>query len=68
MLSTVLNSDRAIAVNIAIIRTFVRLKQLTDPPPEPPKKPIGFIPPPRGKRQGFPVWSRPGFCIGRSLG
>jgi hypothetical protein len=28
MLSTVLNSDRAIAVNIAIMRTFVRLRQL----------------------------------------
>ena len=26
MLSTVLNSDRAIAVNIAIMRTFVRLR------------------------------------------
>jgi len=28
MLSTVLNSDRAIAVNIAIMRTFVRLRQI----------------------------------------
>jgi hypothetical protein len=76
MLSTVLNSKRAIAVNIAIMRTFVRLrqllathkelaerlaamekkydqrfkvvfdilKQLTEPPPEPPKRPIGFMP------------------------
>jgi hypothetical protein len=76
MLSSVLNSKRAIAVNIAIIRTFVRLrqllathkelaerlaamekkydqrfkvvfdilKQLTEPPPEPPKRPIGFMP------------------------
>src|SRR5260370_36330264 len=73
MLSTVLNSERAIAVNIAIMRTFVRLrqilathkelaerltamekkydqrfkvifdilKQLMEPPPEPPKRPIG---------------------------
>jgi hypothetical protein len=77
MLSTVLNSKRAIAVNIAIMRTFVRLrqilathkdlaerlaamekkydqrfkvvfdilKQLTEPPPEPPKRPIGFVRP-----------------------
>jgi hypothetical protein len=77
MLSTVLNSERAIAVNIAIMRTFVRLrqilathkqlaerlatmercydqrfkavfdilKQLMDLPPDPPKRPIGFIPP-----------------------
>jgi ORF6N domain len=82
MLSTVLNSERAIAVNIAIMRTFVRLrqilathkelaerleamekkydrrfravfdilKQLMEPPPEPPKKPMGFIPPPKGKK------------------
>jgi hypothetical protein len=28
MLSTVLNSERAIAVNIAIMRTFVRLRQM----------------------------------------
>ncbi|HXI40971.1 MAG TPA: ORF6N domain-containing protein [Bryobacteraceae bacterium] len=28
MLSTVLNSDRAIAVNIAVMRTFVRLRQI----------------------------------------
>ncbi len=28
MLSSVLRSDRAVAVNIAIIRTFVRLRQL----------------------------------------
>ncbi len=28
MLSSVLNSDRAIAVNIAIMRTFVRLRQI----------------------------------------
>src|SRR5580704_4730470 len=28
MLTTVLNSDRAIAVNIAIMRTFVRLRQI----------------------------------------
>jgi hypothetical protein len=77
MLSTVLNSERAIAVNIAIMRTFVRLrqilatnkhlaaqlaamekkydqqfkvvfdilKQLMEPPPEPPKRPIGFASP-----------------------
>jgi hypothetical protein len=76
MLSTVLNSERAIAVNIAIMRTFVRLrqilathkelaerltamekkydqrfkvvfdilKQLMEPPPGPPKRPIGFMP------------------------
>jgi hypothetical protein len=82
MLSTVLNSERAIAVNIAIMRTFVRLRQilathkelaehlaamekkydrrfkvvfdileqLMEPTPEPPKRPIGFIPPGRGKR------------------
>jgi hypothetical protein len=82
MLSTVLNSKRAIAVNIAIMRTFVRLRQilathkelgdrlaemekkydqrfnvvfdilqqLMEPPPDPPKRPIGFIPPGRGKK------------------
>lgn len=82
MLSTVLNSERAIAVNIAIMRTFVRLrqilaaheqlaerlaamekkydkgfkvvfdilKQLTELPPEPPRRPIGFIPPESGKK------------------
>ena len=76
MLSTVLNSERAIAVNIAIMRAFVRLrqilvahkdlaerlvamekeydqrfkvvfdvlKQLMQPPPGPPKRPIGFLP------------------------
>ncbi len=76
MLSSVLNSDRAIAVNIAIVRTFVRLRQiltlnkhladrllamerkcdqkfkvvfdiirqLMEPPPDPPKSPIGFMP------------------------
>lgn len=81
MLSSVLRSDRAAMVNIAIMRTFVRLRQilathkqlaerleaiekkydhrfkvafdilqqLTEPPPEPPKKPLGFIPPPQGK-------------------
>jgi hypothetical protein len=75
MLSSVLKSKRAIAVNIAIMRAFVRLrqilathkdlaerltamenkydrqfkvvfdilKQLTEPPPEPPKAPIGFV-------------------------
>jgi hypothetical protein len=80
MLSTVLNSKRAIAVNIAIMRTFVRLrhilathkelaerlaatekkydqqfkvvfdilKRLMEPPPEPPKRPLGFVSP--GKR------------------
>jgi ORF6N domain len=77
MLSTVLKSERAIAVNIAIMRTFVRLRQilatheelaerlsamekkcdqrfkvvfdalrqLMAPPPDPPKRPIGFLPP-----------------------
>ena len=76
MLSSVLKSKRAIAVNIAIMRTFVRLrrllathkqlaerlaamekkfddrfkvvfdilKQLMELPPEPPKRPIGFVP------------------------
>jgi len=75
MLSTVLNSKRAIGVDIAIMRTFVRLrqilathkdlaerlaamgrkydqrfkvvfdilKQLMQAPPDPPKRPIGFI-------------------------
>jgi len=75
MLSSVLNSERAVAVNIAIIRTFVRLrqilasnrelaerllameqtydqkfevvfdilKQLMEPPADPPKPPIGFV-------------------------
>ena len=79
MLSSVLNSERAIQVNIAIMRAFVRLKailsthkdlahklaelerkfekhdteiqaifeairQLMAPPPEPPKRRIGFHP------------------------
>ena len=75
MLSSVLNSTRAIQVNIAIMRTFVRLRQilashkdiaeklqvmerkydkelkvvfeilhrLMAPPPEGPKRPIGFV-------------------------
>ena len=75
MLSSVLNSDRAIAVNIAIMRAFVRLRQLLtthrdlaeklqamekkydkqfkvvfeiirrlmEPPPGPPRRPIGFV-------------------------
>jgi hypothetical protein len=30
MLSSVLNSDRAIGVNIAIMRTFVKLRQMLD--------------------------------------
>jgi len=79
MLSTVLHSERAIAVNIAIMRAFVRLRhllathkdladklsvlekkydrqfkavfdvlrQLTEPPPEPAKRPIGFVEPRR---------------------
>jgi hypothetical protein len=77
MLSSVLQSDRAVQVNIAIIRTFARLrqilathkelaerlaamekkydqrfrvvfdilKQLTEPPPDQPKRPIGFVGP-----------------------
>jgi hypothetical protein len=77
MLSSVLQSDRAVQVNIAIVRTFARLrqiltthkelaerlaamekkydqrfkvvfdilKQLMEPPPEPPKRPIGFVGP-----------------------
>ena len=78
MLSTVLNSERAINVNIAIIRAFVRLRELIAThkdlaeriasiekkydhqfrivfevleqlmaPPDPPKRPIGFLPPSR---------------------
>jgi ORF6N domain len=82
MLSSVLQSDRAVQVNIAIVRTFVRLrqllathkelaerlaamekkydqrlkvvfdilKQLMEPPPLPPKRPIGFSAPERGKK------------------
>jgi len=82
MLSGVLKSRRAIAVNIAIMRAFVRLreilathkqlaerleamekkydhrfkvvfdilKQLMEPPPEPPRWPIGFTAPERGKK------------------
>jgi hypothetical protein len=82
MLSTVLNSERAIAVNIAIMRTFVKLRQilaahkefaerlaamekkydqqfrvvfdilrqLKEPPPDPPKRPIGFFPTERRKK------------------
>jgi hypothetical protein len=58
MLATVLNSDRAIAVNIAIMRTFVRLRQILathkesrqatrsswSRPPRTAKEPIGFAP------------------------
>jgi hypothetical protein len=82
MLSSVLNSPRAIAVNIAVMRTFVRLRRilaahaelaarlaameakydqrfkvvfdllrkLTEPPPEPRKRPIGFRAPGKSKR------------------
>jgi hypothetical protein len=81
MLSSVLNTERAIVVNIAIMRTFVRLrqllathkqlaarltameadfdhklkvvfdilKQLMEPPPNPPKRPIGFLSPAKGR-------------------
>jgi hypothetical protein len=74
MLSSVLRSDRAIKVNVQIMRTFIRLRrllsshadlasklneletkydsnfkvvfeairQLMEPPPEPPREPIGF--------------------------
>jgi len=77
MLSSVLQSDRAVQVNIAIVRTFARLRQilathkelgerlatiekkydqqfkivfdileqLMEPPPEPAKRPIGFVGP-----------------------
>jgi hypothetical protein len=77
MLSSVLQSDRAVQVNIAIVRTFARLwqilathkelgerlaamekkydqqfkvvfdilEQLMEPPPEPAKRPIGFVGP-----------------------
>jgi hypothetical protein len=56
MLSSVLRSPRAIAVNIAIMRAFVRLRDLADianivrairqlaaPPEGKPKRPIGFV-------------------------
>ena len=45
MLSSVLNSQQAIAVNIEIMRAFVRLRELMTPPePEPTKKrSIGFV-------------------------
>lgn len=73
MLSSVLRGPRAAQVNVAIMRTFVRLRQLLasnadlarrveqhdrqiavlfehvgrllQPPPAPPRKPIGFVPP-----------------------
>ncbi len=76
MLSSVLKSERAVAVNIAIMRAFVRLRQMLAThqqlaerllamekkydgrfkvvfdalrqlihPPEPPRRPIGFLPP-----------------------
>ena len=76
MLSSVLQSDRAVQVNIAIVRTFARLRQILAThkelaerlaamekrydqrfkivfdilkqlmePPEPPKRPIGFVGP-----------------------
>ena len=83
MLSSVLNSERAIDVNITIMRTFVRLrqilathkelanrliameakfdqrfkvvfdilKQLTAPTKDLPKRPIGFIPPERRRKE-----------------
>jgi hypothetical protein len=92
MLSTVLNSKRAIAVNIAIMRTFVRLrqllathkelaerlaamekkfdrrfkvvfdilKQLTEPPPELPKRPQ--VPPPTFDPQLVAEFTRRGIA------
>lgn len=72
MLSSVLNSDRAADVNLAIIRTFVKLREVLAThkdlarkveqhdeqiatlfdavrrllaPPNPPKHPIGYVPP-----------------------
>ena len=79
MLSSMLQSDRAVQVNIAIVRTFARLRQilathkelgerlaamekkydqqfkvvfdilgqLMEPPPEPAKRPMGFVGPGR---------------------
>ena len=88
MLSSLLRSERAAMVNIAITRTFVRLrrilathKQLADrlaelekkfdqrfkvvfdvlkqltQPPEPPKKPMGFIPPAAREEIGQGIWT-----------
>ena len=97
MLSSVLKSKRAIAVNIAIIRTFVRLRQilashknladrlagvekkydqqfkivfeilneLMGPPPERPKRPIGFIPPAR--KQSKDRFAATGSAPGRAI-
>ena len=72
MLSSVLHSDRAADVNLAVIRTFVKLREVLAThkdlarkveqhdhqiailfdrvqkllaPPNPPKHPIGYIPP-----------------------
>jgi len=84
MLSSVLRSPRAIAVNVQIMRAFVRLRrllgehkelaarldalekkydrqfkivfdairELMSPPPEPRKRPIGFVAPDEKKRGG----------------
>jgi len=38
-LSSILASERAISVNIEIMRAFVRLLN----PPQPPKRPVGFV-------------------------
>jgi hypothetical protein len=38
MLSSALNSDRAFQVNIAIMRTFVRLRKILEPHVEPARK------------------------------
>ncbi len=50
MLSSVLNSERAIRVNIQVMRAFVRLRRLMAPP-NPPRRPIGFQPEKESRRK-----------------
>ena len=44
MLSSVLRSDKAVHVNIEIMRTFVRLRRLLSSHAEKDRRPIGFGP------------------------
>jgi hypothetical protein len=44
MAANLLSSPRAIEVSVYVVRAFVRLSELMTPP-EPPKRPIGFVTP-----------------------
>lgn len=53
MLSSVLNSPRAIAINIEIMRAFVQMRAMAASHQDPPKRPIGFLS--QAGKQGTPT-------------